>query len=474
MLESFGSHAAPGGVTPIAPGASAHHAPARRVHAARADAPTPTVRTDRQYLFCLPASPCTASGWLARLLNSHPDVFCSHDLGNRARWAIEPVGPFAAPELAGDSTLGFLLSLLLQTGYHACGDVNGVALADWQRVAPRLPELWQHYREVFALDAPADLAPRSALLLRHPVLQADSYARIEAANWRAGRRAEAIGEAALRERARQAGFDWRDDDAERWAFLAACEWLAMRSITLLGAGIDLFRTEDLTGDPEAVGDLMAHLTDGELAFDLDLVRSMQAQVSNRHRAASAPRDPAATHDSWPPWRQRVFAAAFAGQAREVYLAAGYVLPDAARAAGTVPAPRPGVIPAPRPAAVSAVLDELRREGHGQVLLFGTPRLVAELFDQARARGLQPVLVHAHAVPLVGVRTLRPVELGEARWRDAALVLAGERWQELLAQVAAAGWRGSSMRVASTTPPPPTAPFTPAAGPQPRRGDAAHA
>lgn len=439
-----------------------------------ADVPTPTVRADRQYLFCLPASPCTASGWLARVLNSHADVFCSHDLGNRARWSIEPVGPFAAPGLAGDSTLGFLLSLLLQTGYRACGDVNGVALADWQRVAPGLPQLWQQYREAFALDAPAELAPRSALLLRHPVLQADSYARIEAANWRAGRRGEAIGEAVLRERARQAGFDWSDDEAEPWAFLAACEWLAMRSIMLLGAGIDVFRTEDLTGDPEAVGDLLAHLTDGELALDLDLVRNMQGQVSNRHRAAGAPRDPAATHDSWPPWRQRVFAAAFTGQARDVYLAAGYVLPDAARSACTVPVPRRGSLPSPHAAAVCTVLDGLRCEGHDQVLLFGAPRLVAELFDRARALGLQPALVHAHALPVVGARTLRPVELGEARWRDVPLVLAGERWQQLLGQAAAAGWRGGSVRVATAAGTPPTDPITPAGVQQPRPGDAARA
>lgn len=57
-------------------------------------------------LFCLPASPCTASGWLARLLNAHPDVFCSHDLGNRAQWAVEPVGAFAGAGAGADAAGG--------------------------------------------------------------------------------------------------------------------------------------------------------------------------------------------------------------------------------------------------------------------------------------------------------------------------------------------------------------------------------
>ncbi len=72
----------------------------------------------------------TGSTWLARLLNSHPDVFCSHE------GVVSRVHP--AREYGEDAILRFIDSLHAETGhgaYRAIGDVGSI----WMNHACTLP-----------------------------------------------------------------------------------------------------------------------------------------------------------------------------------------------------------------------------------------------------------------------------------------------------------------------------------------------
>ena len=83
----------------------------------------------------------TGSAWLAKLLNSHPDVFCSHEaVAARA---------FPAKQYSGEDIFLFLRWLAWDTmheAYAAIGDVGSV----WQSHAVAVPGF------------------RTALLIRHP------------------------------------------------------------------------------------------------------------------------------------------------------------------------------------------------------------------------------------------------------------------------------------------------------------------
>ena len=72
----------------------------------------------------------TGSTWLAKLLNSHPDVFCSHE------GVVSRVHP--AREYGEDAILAFIDSLDAETGhgaYRAIGDVGSI----WMNHACLLP-----------------------------------------------------------------------------------------------------------------------------------------------------------------------------------------------------------------------------------------------------------------------------------------------------------------------------------------------
>lgn len=399
-------------------------------------------------LFCMPASPCTASGWVARLLNAHPDVFCSHDLGNRAAWSIEPVGRFATDAAAReDSTLAFCLSLMLQTGYRARGEINGVALSDWLRVQALLPDAWRDYKAAFALDGPDDITARGALLVRHPVLQVDSYARIEERSWQGGRQGDAVGIEVLRERVVSNDWDWPLDDvafADRWAFLTAAVFVAERAFTALQADLPLFRMEDVTTKVAVVKALVAHLTADGVTADEALITAAMTAPTNRHRPIGAPRDAATTYAGWPQWRRDVFDRSFTPYVRKAYADLGYELGNVP---STVTIDRPMSVLQPlRRSKPVTLWHEVAKTRPRHLLLLGDDRIAPGWFVAARDAGLSPVFVADRGQTSSDVPTVPADQLHQAPWCDQPIVLAGEAWRPLVDRLAAVGWHRGAVFV----------------------------
>lgn len=288
--------------------------------------------------------------------------------------------------------------------------------------------------------------------MRHPVLQAGSYARIEANNWRAGRRAEAAGGAErLADFARRHELAWDDADADRCGFLSACVQLADRVPMVLCSGVPLYRTEDLTTDVDAVQALLAQLGGGRLALDRDLVRQLQQVPSNRHRPAGASRDPAAAFAGFSAWQQRAFEACLSPFARVCYASLGYQLPGSPSLPGHRRAPQPPL----RHATAAAIAAELAAAGAAhRFLLWATGDCGADCLAALQARGLRPTVVHENALPglQLGFPLLQPAAATAAELRSLPVVIAADHWPAIAERMAGLGWPDGPVCVAAAEAP----------------------
>jgi hypothetical protein len=262
---------------------------------------------------------CSASAWVAKLLNAHPEVFCVHGLGKKARWKLPGSDDFS--EEGPEANLVAYCRCLLQraSSYRVIGDVHSLPVRSWptlcQALAPRLFEGWQM---------------RGAVLVRHPIVRIESACRLDE-----GHREEGLQRANHRRKyessrrlAHLGGWHLAPDDYEALTFHWYCRMAAGHILLELASGCPIFRMEELVQKPAAAQRLLDHLSAGQLVFSESLVHSLYGRRVNSHRPAGASNDPGEIFDSWPEWKQQMLARILSGPSLKIYRDLGYDFPPA--------------------------------------------------------------------------------------------------------------------------------------------------
>jgi hypothetical protein len=224
----------------------------------RADlAPSETAAEQLPGLFAVISWGCAATQWLAKALNSHPDIFCLH--ASNHFWA----------QASGNKVLQGVdyLELIASEakGYLAAGDVHGVARIDVPAIRDRLAD---RFRCVVVVRNPLPrFASQVALFnnyLGSPVWGDMLYL-----------------DPILSEK----GLDIkRFSYEELFIFHAANMLNAIVEEKEIGA---VYRSEDLTSDPSAFADFVQYLVGDVIARDEEWAARVVAKPAvNRHRTAS--------------------------------------------------------------------------------------------------------------------------------------------------------------------------------------------
>ena len=205
-------------------------------------------------LFSIVSWGCSGTAWLARALNSHPDIFCVHG-ANHYLQSMRGIAP-----MDGLDYLHVIAAMA--TGHEAVGDVHGIS-------RHLIPELRENYGTIFA----------SAVLVRDPLPRVKSQLALfkampETAKW---------------------DLSYLDPLAERLemspASLSQGDRLRLHAFNMLNSITEeqavgpIFRIEDLVSQQDTMDALLAHLSSGRLpspGWWLDYVQ--QLPVLNAHRA----------------------------------------------------------------------------------------------------------------------------------------------------------------------------------------------
>lgn len=235
------------------------------------------------------------SMWLAKLLNSHPGIFCLHHL--KGQWA----------DILGQKRLDDLRYYEVierqASAYDLAGDVHGVELEG-------LPRLERRYGERF----------RAAVLVRHPVPRILSHLGSVAEK---GRPYYDLNYRRLR-RGLSSELRTLLNDEERLFFVHVMG-LVNRVVVERDAA-PVFTLEDLSQDRSSVARLLDHLSAGSLdPGNLLDGEAWHRPVNSRFSEAPPDRDPRAAFDALPDWGRIAFAALLEPAARDAYEALGYDL-----------------------------------------------------------------------------------------------------------------------------------------------------
>jgi hypothetical protein len=248
----------------------------------------------------------TATSWLTRLLNQHPDIVASH-------------GPTSPPTLVGryKGRLGSLNDPILDP--DAVQDRPIVQLRDELRALRK----GRYFARVHTLsafhaikklrDERPDLNVRVVNIVRHPVTRAESYLR----HWLTPLR-RARFETVLAQR-------WRDDAllqsyarmverdfprvelaaTENAFFLLAVLWIVQdfQDFTL---PIDHFACESLVSDPDAFRRFMHRTFGPDIALPEKLMRAHRSMPRLNTTSARAVR-PETVYRGWEDWQRALFA-----------------------------------------------------------------------------------------------------------------------------------------------------------------------
>ena len=195
---------------------------------------------------------CAATAWVARTLNSHPDIFCVH--ASNTAWQI--LG--GKPRLDGAPYLHIIRAQ--GQGHLAAGDVHGVS----RHLVP-------HLRAVFGDRFGA------AVLVREPMARLKSQLALfdEFSNYRKWE----IGyiDAIIRLK----DLSLPDEEYHTKLFVHGVNML--NAIVEERAVGEIFRAEDITTAPEALRKLVNHVTGGAISPSLDWSRqAIGVRRSNSH------------------------------------------------------------------------------------------------------------------------------------------------------------------------------------------------
>lgn len=239
-------------------------------------------------LFSVVSWGCAGTAWLARALNSHPDIFCVHG-ANHYLQSMRGIAP-----MDGLDYLHVIAAMA--TGHNAVGDVHGIS-------RHLIPELRENYGPIFA----------SAVLVRDPLPRIKSQLALfktmpETTKW---------------------DLSYLDPIAEQLemppASISHGDRLRLHAFNMLNSITEersvgpIFRIEDLVGQQDPMDELLTHLTSGRLhspGWWLDYVQ--QLPVLNAHRAGdrSSGLSPADLH---------LLSQVVTAESKELYRELGYFL-----------------------------------------------------------------------------------------------------------------------------------------------------
>ncbi|MCK4873210.1 MAG: hypothetical protein KAS72_10835 [Phycisphaerales bacterium] len=219
---------------------------------------------------------------------------------------------------------------------------------------------------------------RRAVVVRHPVLRADSLTLV-----RLKQKGEAVAlPLAVRATILRSGTstDLASLTAEQRAFALACWTISAVEKTSEAADIKHFRFEDLVTDIDADRALLAHLSagsmtdwEGEARGRLEALRGIRVGKHTGERRAGP-----AVYKGWPEWKTTLFAVLLSERAFAWHAQAGYDL-DGVTNQGLPYLPREGV----REALLAEKQREIESINDGPVLLVG----LGDVFDELQRRGV---------------------------------------------------------------------------------------
>jgi hypothetical protein len=250
-------------------------------------------RDELPRLFAIVTWGHAATGWLAKVLNSHPEIFCVHHL--RARMGL------ILPEVSQVSDENLLAALrVMGVGYSLAGDVHGIDRLS----VPRLQEI---------LGAEFAVAG----LIREPLARLQShFAREELTSYHAANRD-------LSYLTRVPGFEeirpLLTGAPERSVFVHCANML--NNIVDETAKLPrIFRFEDVTTSPQALRELVRHISGGTIEAAEDFAANAVGTTAfNRHRKSA--------HLKFEPWQIGVIKAIVRPEAWRKYVEFGYATPD---------------------------------------------------------------------------------------------------------------------------------------------------
>ena len=232
---------------------------------------------------------CAATSWLAKILNSHPDIFCVHTF--RAYWSI-------LGHTAGLDDVTYMRVLASHGHAHkAAGDVHGIDRSN-------IPALRQAFGPRF----------NAVVVVRHPVPRLCSllalFARYKALKtWDTSFARHLIATHGLR---LPAG--------------TYEEELFVHGVNMLNAIVEeqdvgaIYRCEDLTSQAEALGLCIEEVTRGVIRPTRAWLRcAVQHAKINPHRTETPP-------PPFTPWQREIIHKVVTSQAWESYGQLGYQLP----------------------------------------------------------------------------------------------------------------------------------------------------
>jgi hypothetical protein len=235
-----------------------------------------------------------ATGWLSKVLNGHPEILCVHGLNHSQARYISSSQPFEEAhylKLVRDIGIGYALA----------GDVHGITAVD------HLPALLREFNEAF----------RFAILVRDPERRVLSFVGIfeqydyDERVWPGLEYVQQLPGFPLVAR-------YYADKKKRFFMHAANMLNKVREEKNYGP---IVRAEDLTTKPEALVDLVSHLSGGRLVPSFDWARAMISLPRiNRHRSSSG-------HDGVADWQADILRALVAPESCRVYEELGYRLSE---------------------------------------------------------------------------------------------------------------------------------------------------
>ena len=239
-------------------------------------------------LFAVVSWGCAATSWLARALNSHPDIYCEHAANvawNRFAQAQVPDG------------IGYLRVIAAQaSAYKAAGDVHGISRNDIPRLRSLLGDAFE-----------------AAVLVRDPLLRLQSQAALfKRWNYRMWGDLAYVDAVMMHN-----GIDPATLSIEQRHFVHGV--LCLNAITDEQTVGRVFRSEELTTDPEALADFVALLTRKCVVPSVDWAkRAIAVGPVNTHRTGIS---------AFGQWEKDVIRRCVTREAWTAYEMLGYAIPD---------------------------------------------------------------------------------------------------------------------------------------------------